>query len=146
MQIVDFRDGKLRFRLPKRWTAEYLPDGGAIFREPEGIGVLFLNTVEIDGPDGVLPAHAFDFLAKHAGHEGREVLQLNNGNALVSFIEKKDGMTSFAWEIVHALPPNLLRLAAFSFAVKEDSHKEQTVIEIVSMLTREIANASFGSD
>lgn len=143
MQAVNFREGKLRFRLPKAWTAEYQPDGGAIFRDPEGTGVLFLNTVEVDAPDGVTPVHAFEFLAKHAGHEGREVLQLTNGNSLVTFVEKKEGLISFAWEIVHALPPNMLRLAAFSFAVKEEMEESRKVVETVSLLTREIASATF---
>ena len=51
MQNVDFRDGKLRFRLPKKWTAEYQQDGGALFREPDGMGVLFLTTIEVDAPE-----------------------------------------------------------------------------------------------
>jgi hypothetical protein len=143
MQAVNFRDGNVRFRLPKAWTAEYQPDGGAIFREPSGVGTLFLNTIEIDAPKGVTPTHAFEFLSKHAGHEGREILQLTNGNSLVTFVEKKEGLISFVWEIVHALPPKTLRLAAFSFAVREEIEEDRTVVETVSLLTREIASATF---
>jgi hypothetical protein len=143
MQNVDFRDGKLRFRLPKRWTAEYLQDG-AIFREPEGIGVLFLSTLEVEAPDGADDTHALDFLANHAGHEGREILQLKNGNSLVTYVEHNSEMAAFAWEVAHAIPPDKISLAAFTFTVRVEASQEKKVVEIVTMLTQEIASASFG--
>ncbi len=143
MQNVDFRDGKLRFRLPKRWTAEYLQDGGAIFREPEGVGVLFLNTIEVEAPEGANETHAFDFLANHSGHEGREILQLKNGNSLVTFVEHNSELVAFAWEVAHAIPPNKIRLAAFTFTVKVEASQEKKIVDIVTMLTQEIASASF---
>lgn len=145
MQNVDFRDGKLRFRLPKRWTAEYLQDGGAIFREPDGMGVLFLTTIEVDAPEGANEAHALDFLAHHSGHEGREILQLKNGNSLVTYVEHNNDLAAFAWEIAHAIPPNKIRLAAFTFTVKSEASQEKKVVDTVTMLTREIASTSFGN-
>ena len=143
MQSVDFREGLVRFRLPKRWTAEYLADGGALFRDPDGLGVLFLTSIEVDAPEGVDAAAAYDFLAHHAGHEGREILQLNNGNSLVTFVNHDNDMAAFAWEVAHALPPAKIRVAAFTFTVKTAASTESKVVELVSMLTREIASATF---
>ena len=107
--------------------------------------MLFLTAVDIDGPQGVNEDHAFDFLANHSGHEGREILHLKNGNVLVAYVEHNNDLAAFAWEVVRAVPPSQLRLAAFTFTVKAEASQEKKVVEIVSMLTQEIASASFGS-
>jgi hypothetical protein len=144
MQTVAFRDGALRFRLPKKWLAEYLPDGGALFREPEGIGILLLNTVDFDAPAPTGSQHAVDLLANYGGHEGREVLHLKNGNALVTFVDQKDDLIAFVWEVAAPAAEDLIRVAAFSFTVKAEAVNEKPVVDIVSMLTREIASVEFG--
>ena len=144
MQNVDFRNGTLRFRLPKPWIAEYTKDGGASFREPEGIGVLFLHTIDFDTHEPATPDHAVDLLANYGDHEGREVLQLTNGSVIVTYVEQRDDLAAFAWEVAHALPPDHLRLAAFSFTVKAEASNDPKVVQVVSMLTREIALAEFG--
>lgn len=142
MQTVNFRSGTLLFRLPKNWTAEYLPDGGAEFREPHGAGVLHLNVVEFDAPNPVLPEHALDLLANYGGHEGREILHLHNGNAFVAYRNSEHDIASFVWEVVLPISPSTLRLAAFSYAVRKENADDARVKEIVSMLTREIALAT----
>lgn len=143
MQTVDFRNGLLRFKLPKRWTAEYLEDGGAMFREPEARGVLLLNVVDFDAPLPVNPDAAFDLLANYGGHEGREVLQLKNGSAFVAYAEEKEGLTAFIWEVARSIQPDGLRLAAFSFTTKTEAATDKVVVDIVSMLTKEIAATEF---
>ena len=143
MQSVVFRDGLMRFRLPKTWVAEYLPDGGAQFREPLGLGVLLLNVIDFDAPDPVSVEHAVDFLANHAGHEGREVLHLVNDNVMVAYSEEGEGLLAYMWEVVHAIHPSLLRMGVFTFTVNAKTAGETQVVDIVSMLTGEIARSSF---
>lgn len=141
MQSVSYRDA-LRFRLPKSWTAEYLKNG-ALFREPTGAGVLMLDVVDFDAPQPVTTGHAVDLLASYGRHEGREILHLNNGSAFVTYIESGHEVVSFAWEVVHPIAERTLRLAMFSFIVKSGAENEADVAKLVSMLTKEIANAEF---
>ena len=143
MQSVVFRDGLLRMRLPKAWLAEYLPDGGAQFKDPSGVGVLLLNVIDFEAPAPVGVAHAVDLLSNHSGHEGREVLQLTNDNVLVAYSEEADGITAFMWEVVHPIPPDVLRMAVFTFPVTSSASQERNVIDLVSMITREIAHSTF---
>lgn len=142
MQIVNFRDGTLLFRLPKDWIAQYKPDGGAEFRSSRGEGLLVLNVLEFDAPDPVTPNHGFDLLANYGGHEGREILQLNNGNTLVAYRENAQGVTAFAWDVVIPVPPSTLRLAGFSYFVPESGSDTPEIEQVVSMLTAEIAKVT----
>jgi len=141
VQSVTYREA-LRFRLPKNWAAEYLKNG-ALFREPTGAGVLMLDVVDFDAPQPVTTEHAVDFLASYGRHEGREILHLKNGNALVTYVESRHEVVSFAWEVAHPVADRILRLAMFSFTVKAGAEEDSGVASIVSMLTKEIAITEF---
>ena len=144
MQFVSYRDA-LRFRLPKSWTAEYL-ENGALFREPNGTGVLLLDVVDFECPEPATTEKAVDLLATYGNHEGREILHLKNGSAFVTFVDRSPGseaLTSFVWEVVHPISESILRMAAFSFVVKSDTEDSRKVVDTVSMLTREVASTVF---
>lgn len=144
MQNVNFRE-KLRFRLPKNWTAEYIKNG-ALFRDPTGTGVLMLDVVDFECPEPATTETAVDLLATYGNHEGREILHLKNGSAFVTFVERSpesEPVTSFVWEVVHPISASILRMAAFSFIVKSDTEDSHQVVDTVTMLTREIADTVF---
>jgi hypothetical protein len=102
-----------------------------------------LSTIEFDSPGGATEEHALNLLTNHGGHEGREILQLTNGNAFVAYTDQSEGVTAFSWEVVHPIPPDTLRMGVFTFTVRTEAANSPEVVGLVTMLTREIAQSAF---
>ncbi|HET6644231.1 MAG TPA: hypothetical protein VFG65_01905 [Fimbriimonadales bacterium] len=150
-QNVHYRHGQVRFRLPKSWIAEKEANGDGIFYDPkiEG-GLLRLSVLTFDSPHHVSPQDAINLLASSGRNEGREILGLKNGNALVRYreeVEDEDGaMVLNFWEVAGPLLPDHLRLAVFSYAIPESRLTDREVVDIIRTLEEEIFRCEFAPE
>ncbi|MBA3726623.1 MAG: hypothetical protein H0W86_09255 [Armatimonadetes bacterium] len=150
MQRVNYRGGQAAFKLPKSWVAEYEETGGAAFHEPGG-GILRLNILTFESPHPVTRHDAVNLLASSGRNEGREILGLRNGNALVryreEFIEDEgEELVLNFWEVASTAEPTYLRLAVFSYAMPKAMALGPHVLKAVQMLEEEILNCEFAPE
>jgi len=150
MQRVSYRGGQATLKLPKSWVAEYEETGGAAFHAPDG-GILRLNILTFESPHPVTRVDAINLLASSGRNEGREILGLKNGSALVRYREgfiEEDGeeLVLNFWEVASTADPTFLRLAVFSYAVPKAKAGDEQALWTVQMLEEEILSCEFAPD
>ena len=147
---VQYRGGLVTFAIPKQWVEEYEPDGGGMFYENSpDTGTLRLNVITAKSPKSLSADAAFEELLAIKGVSRENAQRLANGNAFATSIqhssERGRDITLFWWHLSHAIRPNHLRIANFSYTVLSSQEASSSVQSEVQLLTKYIKEAKFYS-
>lgn len=127
---VVYRGGLIRFSLPKHWIEKYEANGGGIFYEDKAdAGTLRLSVITAKAPRKIDNKSARTALESFSDAKPKDIKDLINGNALATIVEQstEDGtpITLYWWYVANAVPPQHIRIAAFSYTVA--TAKKQTL-------------------
>jgi hypothetical protein len=102
----------------------------------------------VSPPTRVNGNSARDLLAQRAEENATWVEELENGNALISYVEEAndEGEVLFIqyWIIANAAPPDLVRVALFSFTIPESKADDEETTKILEILHHELRQCTFG--
>jgi hypothetical protein len=138
--------GRLRLRLPAAWTGGFDEPTTASFDCGSGRRLrVDLLTVERLGAAGQA---LIESLAATRPEPERSLETLAGGHLLLKYLEargqKPNQQVVFCWQLVRSLSSELARVAVFSFIVPREQAGEVFVRADLSLLDREVRNATIG--
>ena len=138
--------GWLRLRLPAAWTGGFDEPTMASFDCGSGRRLrVDLLTVERRGAAGQA---LIESLAATRPEPERSLETLAGGHLLLKYLEargqKPNPQVVFCWQLVRSLSSELARVAVFSFIVPREQAGEVFVRADLSLLDREVRNATIG--
>lgn len=135
----------MTFRVPVSWKENYEPDGGAeFFDEVTDSPTLRLNVITARRP-GVTQASATEALQDFSASPA-QIEQLSPGVALVRYSEHAqefgEQLACTYWLMAHAVPPDCVRIANFSWTVLERCNNNPAFVRDFELMDREIRAAT----
>ena len=137
---------RLRLRLPAAWTGGFDEPTTASFDCGSGRRLrVDLLTVERRGATGQA---LIESLSATRPEPERSLETLAGGHLLLKYLEargqKPNPQVVFCWQLVRSLSSELARVAVFSFIVPREQAGEVFVRADLSLLDREVRNATIG--
>src|ERR1044071_337637 len=145
---IIYRGGLIRFSLPKHWIEKFEPDGGGMFYEDKpDAGTLRLSVITTKAPSKIDNKSTRSALETFPDVKPGDVNDLRNGNAFVSIVERttEDGtpITLYWWYIANAVPPQSIRIAAFSYTVTTAKEQSPQTRAELRFLNEALQNVRF---
>jgi len=138
-KTITYRGGVVTFRVPHDWCENYDPDGGGeFFEDVPDSPTLRVNVITANGPSTAADT-AVSALSSRPGTAER----LATDTALVRFVTRveEDGVELLVtrWEIAQAIPPNHLRIVAFTLtdlAFRQDEPATRQLLDLIDAEVR----------
>ena len=137
---VVYRGGLIKFSLPKDWIEKYEPDGGGMFYEDKpDSGTLRLSVITTKAPKNIDSKSARSALETFPDIKPSDIKELRSGNAVATMVERRTEdrtpVTMYWWYVANAVPPQHIRIAAFSYTVvtaKEQSQQTRAELRFLN--------------
>ena len=122
MRNVVYRGGLATFAIPALWIESSDDDGATMFYSPgKAAGTLRISVTTFKSPLSIGTGAAVKLLRETSSIDAKSIEQLADGNAIAKAeshaVEQENPITLYWWYIANPVPPNHIRLAAFSFTV-----------------------------
>lgn len=150
LKKITHRGGVVEFSIPAHWKAESENEGGMFYEDSPESGTLRLTVMTFRHPASIKEKSALEFLRSLKQAESRRVESLTNGNALLHYTEptteadQKLCMTY--WIVANLAASNHVRLATFSFALKEGQQQQQRFKKELSLIDSQVRKATFSKE
>jgi hypothetical protein len=152
MKTIRYRGGTVVFRIPAHWEEEYAEEGGGTFYDEDvDAGTFRLNTLLLKSQEPVTTHSAKKLAENRATKESGKASELANGNWLIETThhttEDDTPLTLMYWVIMNPVPPEHMRVAMFSYAVRTEliEEKDEDVLYELELINREVRAATFAS-
>lgn len=147
LRTVSYRNGTVRFRIPRHWIEEDLGDQGAVYYPPDReTPTLRLSVLTFSREDDQsLEAIESDFKARMK--PGSVLKRNRNGHWTISnsSIAEEAGVAlrMFYWEVAKPYPPGHLQLAIFSLTSNESESADGALPPQYRWVEEEIDRVAF---
>ena len=147
-KTINYRGGVVVFRIPSDWVEEYDDyTGGVFYSEASDLDTLRLSITTASNPNPISLPMLADFLGRFGPATGKALETLPTGNVLLNYVEKAndqgDDILVHFWLIGNLVTPNNIRIANFSFTCLASQTGSEYLNEVISLLDREIRQATF---
>jgi hypothetical protein len=107
---IIYRDGLVRFHIPKNWNEEYEESGGGMFYETgEDTGTLRLNILSFLMKEVTSPNQLLEMVKKRKAENNGQVEVLSNERFLLKYtikgMENGEDLLIFYWEVAKMVSP-----------------------------------------
>ncbi len=145
---VVYRGGLIRFSVPKHWIQKYEPDGGGIFYDDKpNAGTLRLSVITTKAPRKIDNKSTRAALESFPDVKPADIKDLRNGNAVTTIVERATEagtpITLYWWYVANAVPPQHVRIAAFSYTVATANERAPQTRAELKFLDEAIQNVRF---
>ena len=148
-KLIDYRNGIVRFRVPRHWREDYDPSGGATFYEdsPDS-GTLRVHSLTFEAEAPLPDDVAFEALSRSA--EPGKVERLQNEMAIArsekSAEDELGPIFVRSWQVAVPVPPNEVRIVVFSYTVGSDRLSDPLVQNELEALDSAVRLAEYSRE
>ena len=148
LKEISFNGGVIKFKIPSSWKEEYGKNGkGAFYEDAPDTGTLRLQVITMQAPPDVEGDLLVLALSSLPGVDRQDVEILGNGNALAHSVQRSDEdgeeYTLYWWHLANHVPPDIVRMANYSYAILTSKENDSKTREEIELLERQIKQAVF---